>query len=159
MRRVGAVLVGALLASGACRVEHVPNPGDDAAAVRRAAILAMLEGSADAWNRGELEGFLDDYLDSPRTTYVGRGGLRTGFESIRERYAPLFAPGAPRDSLRFEDLSVRGLGSGYALATARWILYRDGSVTGSGPFTLVLRRVGGEWKIIHDHSSSDPTPD
>jgi len=119
-------------------------------------IGAMLEESASSWNRGDIEGFLDDYLDAPTTTFVGRDGLRRGVEAIREVYAPRFAPGATRDSLRFESLRVRGLGPGYALATARWILHRGETVTASGPFTLVLRRVGGKWKIIHDHSSSDP---
>ena len=45
-----------------------------------------------------------------------------------------------------------------AIATARWILYQGDTVTGSGPFTLVLRHTSGGWKIIHDHSSSDPAP-
>jgi ketosteroid isomerase-like protein len=29
-------------------------------------------------------------------------------------------------------------------------------VTGSGPFTLVLRRTEDEWRIVHDQSASDP---
>jgi ketosteroid isomerase-like protein len=49
----------------------------------------------------------------------------------------------------------RGLGSDYILATARFVLFRGDSITGSGPFTLVLQRIDGAWKIVHDHTSSD----
>lgn len=119
-------------------------------------VRTMLEASAAAWNRGDLEGFMAVYLKSPRTTYVGGGGLRVGYDAIRRRYAPLFAPGVQRDSLRFEDLSVRSVSDGVAVGTARWVLHRAGEITGSGPFTMVLRRVEGAWKIVHDHSSSSP---
>jgi ketosteroid isomerase-like protein len=68
----------------------------------------------------------------------------------------LFAPGANRDSLRFESLRVRPLGANHALATARYVLRRGDSVTSSGPFTLILVRTAAGWKIIHDHTNADP---
>ena len=64
-----------------------------------------------------------------------------------------------RDSLRFERISGRPLGDDYALATARYILFRSGRVTASGPFTLVLWRSEDGWRIVHDQSSSDPPPE
>jgi ketosteroid isomerase-like protein len=60
-----------------------------------------------------------------------------------------------RDSLRFENVHARPLGPDYAMATARFVLFRGDSTTASGPFTLVLHRMDGRWKIIHDHTSSD----
>jgi ketosteroid isomerase-like protein len=121
-------------------------------------VESMLNESAIDWNRGDLDGFMDDYLESEHTTYMGGRGLISGTDSIRARYAPLFEPGAARDSLRFEDVQVRRLAAVYALATAHWILYRGDTVTSSGPFTLVLRRTSAGWKIVHDHSSSDAPP-
>lgn len=119
-------------------------------------VATALDASADAWNRGDLEGFMSVYLQSSRTTYVGSTGLEVGYDAIRQRYAPLFEPGAGRDSLAFEDLRVRSVGDGVAVGTARWVLRDGDEVTGSGPFTLVLQRVEEDWKIVHDHSSSDP---
>ena len=137
-----------------CTIE-VEGDGD---ADVQGSVQRMLEESAGAWNRGELAGFMDDYLESANTTYIGSAGLLRGYESIRDRYAPLFEPGAARDSLRFEDVRVRRLAAIDAIATARWILHRGDTITDSGPFTLVLRHTSGGWKIIHDHSSSDPAP-
>lgn len=161
-RRAGALSVAAaLLLSAACWIEPVEQSeleetGADADLESR--IAGALDASAEAWNRGDLEGFMSVYLDSAATTYVGGTGLKVGYEAIRQRYAPLFAADAERDSLAFEDLRVRGLTDDVAVGTARWVLSRDGEVTGSGPFTLVLQRVEGRWKIVHDHSSSDPEP-
>ena len=75
---------------------------------------------------------------------------------IRGVYAPRFAPGGKRDSLHFEELEVRPLSATLALVTARFILQRNGAITSSGPFTLVMESRPEGWKILHDHSSSDP---
>ncbi len=158
----GACIVLACLASTACWIEEVPEAERRERSVEgiRLAVADMLAGSADAWNDGDLDGFMDDYARSASTTYIGGPGLVEGYEAIRDRYAPAFTPGAPRDSLRFEGLRVRRLGATLALATARYVLYNsDGATTASGPFTLVLRKEGREWRITHDHSSSDPPPD
>lgn len=151
------VLVIAGLAG--CEIEPADNPE-----LRRATsveslenrVASMLDASAAGWNAGDLDAFMAVYAESGETTYVGGSGLRVGYDAIRERYAPLFRPGADRDSLRFEDLRVRALGSDVALGVARYVLHDGREVTGAGPFTLVLRRVGDEWRIVHDHSSSEP---
>ncbi len=156
--RSGARLAFILaIAVGGCRIEsRAPADGTDTIPDIATQVTRMLERSAEAWNRGDLEGFMADYLRAPTTTYVGSSGLVVGWEAIRARYAPLFKAGATRDSLRFEGISARLLGQEHALATARYVLYRGGQVTGSGPFTLVLRRTEDEWRIVHDQSASDP---
>jgi beta-aspartyl-peptidase (threonine type) len=152
------LLIAAILAG--CRIEHTGNPtgreiSNTALAVE---VTHVLAASATGWNRGDLGTFMDAYLDSPTTTYWGSQGLLRGYAEIRHHYAPRFAPGAERDSLRFDDIEARRLGTDYALATSRWVLFRGDSVTATGPFTLVLRRVAGKWRIIHDHSSTFPRP-
>lgn len=128
-----------------------PSPPDPTAEIQ-----SMLDASATAWNRGDLDMFISDYARDSMTSFVGAGKVHYGFDWIRDNYAPRFAPGAGRDSLRFVDLQARPLGMDHALATARYVLFREDSVTSSGVFTLVLRREGGRWKILHDHTTADP---
>lgn len=149
-----ASILAVALGSSGCTLE-IEEEGD---ADVQGAVQTLLDDSAVDWNRGDLDGFMDSYLKSENTTFVGRHGLISGTDSIRARYVPLFEPGAERDSLRFESVRVRRLAAVDAVATARWILYRGDTVTASGPFTLVLRRTSAGWKIIHDHSSSDAPP-
>ncbi|HKK07331.1 MAG TPA: AtzH-like domain-containing protein [Gemmatimonadota bacterium] len=157
------LLAGLSPAAQACQVEHTDEPtGREISSTDlNRQVTRVLAESAAGWNRGDLGTFMAAYLDSPTTTYWGARDLLQGYEAIRRHYAPRFAPGAERDSLRFEDVRARRLGADYALATARWTLARGDSVTASGPFSLVLRRMEGDWKIIHDHSSSfrPPGPD
>jgi ketosteroid isomerase-like protein len=137
----------------ACRQGAPPAAADPALAGR---LTTQLLRSADDWNRGNLEGFMSDYARDSATSFVDGGRVRQGWDFIHARYAPRFEAGATRDSLRFEEVAVRPLGDGHALLTARFILFRGGQTTASGPFTLVMERRADGWKILHDHTSSDP---
>jgi len=117
---------------------------------------AQLDRSASDWNRGDLDGFMADYASDSLTGFVSQGRVQRGYQWIRAHYAPLFREGATRDSLRFENVEARPLGAEHALLNARYVLYRGGATTSSGPFTLVMQRQPDGWKILHDHTSSDP---
>ena len=119
----------------------------------QAQISAMLTHSARSWNRGDLDGFVDDYVNSDRTTYVGRNGVVHGRAAIRAVYAPRFAPGARHDSLSFEGLEVDSLAPGVIHVLAFYILSRGDSVVARGPTSLIMLRQDGRWRIVHDHSS------
>jgi beta-aspartyl-peptidase (threonine type) len=124
-------------------------PADDPAPE----IHALLEQSARAWNAGDLDGFLVTYARDSATTFLTVRGLTHGFGAIRDRYAPRFEPGVPRDSLRFTDIELRMLGPDHVLNTARYVLTRRDSVTAEGPFTVIWERRPEGWRMIHDHSS------
>lgn len=151
------VALGLLLALAGCArsrtleapTPQAPDPGPE--------ITAMLRASAESWNQGDIEGFLDDYLDSPQTAFVGGSGVIRGLDEIRRRYrAGYWSTGRPRDLLRFEDLEVQRLGAEHALAIGRYILSDPATdqTTGHGVFSLVLVRTPQGWRIIHDHSSA-----
>ena len=141
-------------AASGCRIEVEPE--EDMSLEPH--VAQMLESSANAWNRGDLEAFLSDYQDAPSTTFVGSSGILSGVDEIRDNYASSFGPGAERDSLRFDSVQVRTLNPTIGIVTARWTLYDDGMIRAAGPFTLVMRLTRSGWKITHDHSSSDPAP-
>jgi beta-aspartyl-peptidase (threonine type) len=155
MRAMVLVVIALAGCRGSARPTTAASPSSDSAALTRL-IAAQLDRSAQDWNRGDLDGFLSDYAPESTTTFIDGRRARAGMGFIRENYAPRFAPGARRDSLHFEELKVRGLSPTLALVTARFILQRGSEVTASGPFTLVMERRPEGWKILHDHSSSDP---
>ncbi|HVZ78261.1 MAG TPA: SgcJ/EcaC family oxidoreductase [Gemmatimonadaceae bacterium] len=124
----------------------------DPVAVRRE-VLRVLDHGARAWNRGDLDDFLSDYMPDDATTFVGRDSVLHGMTAIRGVYAARFAPGARRDSLHFERPEVDILGPDVVNLIAWYVLMRGDSVTQRGPTSLVMRRVNGRWRIIHDHSS------
>lgn len=116
----------------------------------------MLTASAEAWTRGDLDGYLDDY--APDATFVGASGLTRGREAIRQTYIRgYWSSGMPEDGLRFELLEVRPVGLVTALAVGRYILFdrETDEATATGVFSLTLRRTDDGWRIVHDHSSAD----
>lgn len=116
-------------------------------------IRDMMQASARAWTRGDLDGFIDSYEDSPTVTYVTAKAVVHGRDTIRDRYAPRFVPGAMHDALTFENVEVDLLAPGLANVIGYYRLTRGDSTTAYGPTSLVMRRRGGKWRIIHDHSS------
>ena len=142
------------LVSASCGAERADEALPDAVALRDT-IIAQFSRSADAWTRGDLDAFMADYVQDSLTGYVTGGRVQHGYDRIRAGYAPRFAPGATRDSLRFENFEVRPLAPNVALVTARFVLFSGGSTSASGPFSLVMERRPDGWKILHDHTSSD----
>ena len=123
----------------------------------RAELEAMLRRSAADWNRGDLDGFVSDYLPGDSTTYIGSRGLVRGPAAIRTSYARLFTGEVQRDSLSFVILDVDPVAPNAANLIAQYVLTRRvggrDSVTARGPTSLLVRRVDGRWRIVHDHSS------
>ncbi|MGH7720003.1 MAG: YybH family protein [Gemmatimonadaceae bacterium] len=128
-------------------------PATASPACARAEIDGMMTRAAAAWTRGDLDAFMSDYLDSDSTTYIGGNRLIRGKAAIRDVYAPRFAPGGVRDSLSFEGLEVDLLAPRIAHTFAFYVLSRGDSVVARGPTSLLMRKVGGRWLIVHDHSS------
>lgn len=137
----------------ACAAPKVPT-GDPARE-----IPAMLARSAADWNRGDLDGFMGDYVKDSTVGYVSGGHVQYGWQPLYDHYqADYFAPGKSRDSLSFVDIRVRALTMDLAFTTARFELHRGDSLVASGPFTLILQKRGDRWLILHDHTSADPKP-
>ena len=128
---------------------------DDSASIRQ--VLAQQQA---AWNRGDVEGFMEGYEDSPDTTFVG-SSVRKGYREILASYRKHYATRAQMGQLTFSDLDVRLLpgASGavrYAVVTGHFHLER--TVRGEAPkddgvFSLLWRKTRSGWKIILDHSS------
>jgi uncharacterized protein (TIGR02246 family) len=125
------------------------------AADETAAVRKILEEQAAAWNRGDLEEFVRTYENSPAITFVGKD-VERGYAQVLARYQRNYGTPEKRGKLVFEQIEVRLLGKDHALVLGRFVLTRTAAGGGdaSGRFTLVARKQGGTWKIIHDHTSS-----
>lgn len=134
------------------RMSHPRQQPADPAQVRRE-VLAVFEHGARAWNAGNLDDFMSDYLPDSETTFITKTGVLHGVAAIRTVYAARFAPGAQRDSLHFQGVEIDMLAPDVVNAIAWYVLMRGDSITARGPTSLVMRRVSGRWRIVHDHSS------
>lgn len=122
----------------------------------REEVTAVLEAQQAAWNAGDVEGFMAaGYWKSGELTFLSGGDWTRGYGEVLERYRRRYVEGdAQMGRLTFSDLEVEALGRDHALARGRWALELGEGEGPAGLFTLILRRVGGHWRIVHDHTSA-----
>ena len=134
---------------------HAQTTAQDESAIR-----AVIAAQVNAWNRGDIDAFMQSYENSPETTFIG-ATVRKGFQPILERYRHSYANHAQMGKLTFSDLAVRLLPGScgkveYAVVTGRFHLARSarGEATkDDGIFSLVWRKGAHGWKILLDHTS------
>jgi len=114
-------------------------------------VAGLLQRSAAAWNRGDLDTFMRGYEDSPETTYVSSKTVIRGYAAIRAHYAAHYGKSG-MGKLTFTDLSIRPLGEDYAVVVARWHLALASGAHPSGIFSLVVHHSAAGWHIVTDHS-------
>jgi len=121
------------------------------------AIERVLTQQAAAWNRGDLEAFMDGYWRSPDLVFTSGARVQRGWQTTLDRYVASYGTSPETmGRLTFSDLEIHPLGDGAAWALGRWRLDYDGGESPGGIFTLVFREIDGRWLIVHDHTSSDP---
>ena len=129
----------------------VPQPKSNS--TNEAAIRAVLEAQAAAWNRGDIDGYMDGYDRSPKTEFVGGDSITRGWQEVLDRYKKRYDSREKMGTLTFSDLEIQMLGSKAALVLGRWRLKRANDEP-HGTFTLLFRKTKSGWKIVHDHTSS-----
>ena len=118
-----------------------------------AAVIAVLDAQRDAWNRGDIEGYMDGYERSPDTVFVSGDNVTRGWQTVLERYKKSYDTRAKMGTLTFSDLEVTPIGKDAAVALGKWHLQRANDEP-HGRFTLIFRKTRQGWKIVHDHTSS-----
>jgi len=117
--------------------------------------LELLRWQQDAWNRGDIDAFMDGYLESDDITFSGSSGTKRGWTTIKERFKRRYPDRAAMGRTDFSDLELIELGPDAALVTGKWRVTRDEDPIG-GVFSVVLRRYADGWRVIHDHTSVVP---
>jgi len=121
----------------------------------RDAIAGVLAAQREAWNRGDIEGFMVGYVPTDELVFTSGAAVRRGFAATQARYRERYVDAAAMGQLTFSELEINALGSDAAWVLGRWEL-QGTPEAGSGLFTLVFVRRAGRWLIVHDHTSAKP---
>ncbi len=155
MMRLIVSLVTILLAAGFT----LPAEAQTSAKPRKSegkiinAVRAVLDEQKDAWNRGDIEGYMNGYARSAGTVFVSGDNVTRGWGTVLERYQKNYSSREKMGTLTFSDLEITPIGNDAAVVLGRWHLQRAKDEP-HGRFTLVLRRTKQGWRIVHDHTSA-----
>jgi ketosteroid isomerase-like protein len=120
-----------------------------------AEIQSILSAQQDAWNRGDIDAFMNGYARSASTVFVSEDEVRRGWETVRDRYRIRYSDRAKMGTLSFSDIEVTMLSSDAAVVLGLWRLKRANDEP-HGRFTLIFKRLPEGWRIVHDHTSAAP---
>ena len=116
-------------------------------------IRAVLSAQQEAWNRGDIEEFMNGYWRSEETVFVSGDDVTRGWQKVLDRYKTNYSDRAKMGTLTFSDLEITPLSDESAVVLGRWKLERKKDQP-HGRFTLIFRRFPDGWKIVHDHTSA-----
>ena len=145
MKQITLIFVMILVAAGAAFAQSKDEKA-------KMAIHAVMDDQVAAWNKGDVDGFMKGYWNSPEMTFVSGNNVTRGWQPTLERYKKGYDTRAKMGVLSFSELEITVLGKDAAVVMGRFTLERE-SDKPTGMFTLTFRKFKDGWKIIHDHTS------
>jgi ketosteroid isomerase-like protein len=122
------------------------------------AIRNLLGAQQQAWNSGNLDGYMAGYLKSDELVFTSEGLIRKGWDETYAKYRERYGTDrATMGTLVFDIVSIQSLGGDGAIVLGRWKL-TDTPEPGDGIFSVALRRTAKGWRIVHDHTTANPKP-
>lgn len=95
---------------------------------------------------------MNGYWKSDSLMFIGKNGVTYGYNKTLNNYRRNYPDTAAMGKLTFDILEVKRLSADHYFVLGKWMLQRSiGDL--SGHYTLLFRKINGEWVIVADHSS------
>lgn len=157
MRKFGYIILVLLALSTASQAQKAAVVKIDPAKSVRDAFDRLV----DAIEQVDAAKVMSVYDKSERTLFFNNNGSATlGWETMRENRESSYAK-TKNVSLDVTGVRVEMLGPSSAYVTCKWKQtqeYDNKLESASGRMTLIFRKTGKDWKVIHLHTSPDNPP-
>jgi len=118
----------------------------------KAAIRKVMDEQITAWNRGDIDGFMQGYWKSENLIFVSGDNVRRGWQTVTDNYKRSYNTREKMGVLSFTELEITILSKDSATVLGRWKVQHEPK-DDQGRFTLIFRKFKEGWRIIHDHTS------
>ena len=115
-------------------------------------IRKVMDEQAAAWNRGDIEGFMQGYWRSDDLVFVSGTNVTRGWQPTLDRYKKSYDSREKMGTLSFSGLEINVLSEDSAYVLGNWSLKRENDEP-NGKFTLIFRKFKEGWRVVHDHTS------
>lgn len=123
------------------------NASDDVAAIRN-----VMDKQVAAWNNGDILTYMEGYWNNDSLVFIGSKGPKYGYTNTLNNYKKSYPDKDAMGLLDFSSLQYKKLSDEYYHVIGAWRLTRKEDVP-AGYFTLLFRKINGNWVIVADHSS------
>ena len=117
------------------------------------AVRAVLDAQVAAWNRGDIDAYMNGYARSAKTIFISGDSVTRGWQTVLDRYKKRYDSRDKMGTLVFSDLEITPLTNDTAVVLGSWRLLGTKDEP-HGKFTLIFRNTKQGWRIIRDHTSS-----
>ena len=115
-------------------------------------IRSSMDAQVTCWNKGDLDCFMQAYWHSDSLKFIGSGGLNYGWQKALDNYRKKYPDLSAMGKLKFELISFEPLEDDHYFVVGKFFLTREiGDI--DGYFTLLWKKINGQWLIIADHTS------
>lgn len=115
-------------------------------------IRQILDRQTRAWNAGDLDLFMAGYWKNDSLMFIGKSGVTYGWQETLDNYKRGYPDRTAMGELSFQLLELRPLSPDCFFVVGKWHLKRSiGDL--EGHYTLLWKKIKGEWVIVADHSS------
>jgi ketosteroid isomerase-like protein len=115
-------------------------------------IMAGMNQQAKDWTAGDYKAFMKGYRNSKDIRFAHPKGITRGWQGVMDAYES----NPKRSRLEFTEIDITPLSPDAAMVFGRFHNYGEDNSYKNGWFTLLMRKIDGQWKAVHDHSSDLP---
>ena len=115
-------------------------------------ISRILSLQVREWNKGNIAGYMKGYWENDSMLFIGSKGPRYGYFNTLQRYKEAYPDSAHMGQLTSVITKMEKLSGKYFFVAGTWSLHRSAGDV-SGYYTLLIRKIKGNWVIVCDHSS------
>jgi hypothetical protein len=115
-------------------------------------IMEIMQRQESCWSQGNLECFMEGYWESDSLMFISKDKVHYGYQNTVKRYQMAYPDKEAMGQLSFEFISMQPLSDNSFYVIGKYHLKRTiGDL--EGHFTLLWKKINGEWLIVTDHSS------
>ena len=115
-------------------------------------IRTKLGQQVAAWNRSDVEAYMQFYWHSDSLMYIGKSGITYGWQQTLDNYTKRYPDPAAMGHLTDKIIVIKLLSPDYMQVIGQWHLTRSiGDI--EGYYTLLIRKISGHWLIVQEHTS------
>lgn len=132
-----------------CDQTRSSNVVDDQASDK---VVSILFEQQDCWNNGDIDCFMESYWNNDSLMFVSGERVSYGWQKVSDNYKSKYYSKELMGTLTFDIHKTEQLALDVILVIGSWDLKRA-DVNFGGKFSLLWRKIDGEWKIVIDHTS------
>ena len=85
-------------------------------------IRKVLDSQTEAWNKGDINSFMQGYWKNDSLMFIGKNGIHWGWQTTLQNYKKNYPDTAAMGKLSFDIVLVKKLSPEYFYVVGKWML-------------------------------------